>query len=61
MSDEQRGAVDTNQTKKAACGIRYDPDTLDDSTDFDFSAAAQLKPDTEEDPRSNTDSLHSDT
>jgi len=31
------------KTVKAGCGIRFDPDTLDDEAGFDFSAAEQLQ------------------
>lgn len=33
------------KTVKAGCGIRFDPDSLDDEAGFDFSAARALKPD----------------
>lgn len=31
------------KTVKAGCGIRFDPDILDEDSGFDFSAAEQLK------------------
>ncbi len=37
------GTVDTGQTVKAGCGIRYDPELLGDDNGFDFSAAESLK------------------
>lgn len=33
------------KTVKAGCGIRFDPDSLDDEAGFDFSGARALKPD----------------
>ena len=33
------------KTIKAGCGIRFDPDSLDEDAGFDFSAAQALKPD----------------
>lgn len=36
------GTVDTCQTVKAGCGIRYDPDQLGEDSGFDFSDAARL-------------------
>ena len=42
MSDHKNGAVDSDQTVKAGCGIRYDPDTLGADTGFDFSEAQDL-------------------
>ena len=37
------GSVNTARTVKAGCGIRYDMEQLGEETEFDFSAAAQLK------------------
>ncbi len=46
------------KTIKAGCGIRFDPETLDEEAGFDFSAAENLKPQTPEaphTPRDNSD------
>ena len=48
MSNHKNGSVDSDQTVKAGCGIRYDPDTLGEETGFDFSEAQQLAPEKEE-------------
>lgn len=42
MSNHKNGSVDSDQTVKAGCGIRYDPDTLGEETGFDFSEAQKL-------------------
>tara|TARA_R110001592_G_scaffold76062_2_gene229872 strand:+ start:3511 stop:3699 length:189 start_codon:yes stop_codon:yes gene_type:complete len=39
----QTGAAEF-KTVKAGCGIRFDPDTLDEEAGFDFSQAEKLKP-----------------
>lgn len=46
------GTVDTGQTVKAGCGIRYDPELLGDDSGFDFSAAEQLKAESDVRPHS---------
>ena len=33
------------KTVKAGCGIRFDPDSLDEEAGFDFSGVESLKPD----------------
>ncbi len=38
----QPGTADF-KTVKAGCGIRFDPDALDEEAGFDFSQAEQLK------------------
>ena len=46
MSDsdrDQKAGTAEFKTVKAGCGIRFDPETLDDEAGFDFSAAEQLK------------------
>ncbi len=46
MSDDDtkdnRGAVKSDATVKAGCGIRYDPDVIGEDTGFDFSASSEL-------------------
>ena len=44
MSEPKNGSVDSSQTVKAGCGIRYDPDVLTEDSGFDFSNAEHLKP-----------------
>lgn len=43
------------KTVKAGCGIRFDPDTLDDEAGFDFSAAEQLQAKDEQDADAKVD------
>lgn len=45
------------KTIKAGCGFRFDPDSLDDDTGFDFSAAAGLL---DEEPKGSADSTSID-
>lgn len=35
------------KTVKAGCGIRFDPDTLDEDAGFDFSGAQKLNSDSD--------------
>ena len=44
------------KTVKAGCGIRFDPDTLDEDAGFDFSGAQKLISDLDLDLDSNSDS-----
>ena len=37
------------KTVKAGCGIRFDPDTLDEDAGFDFSGAQKLISDSDSD------------
>lgn len=48
MSGYKKGNVDSAQTVKAGCGIRYDPDVLGDESGFDFSQAENFKPSEEQ-------------
>ena len=41
-SDKKAGTAEF-KTVKAACGIRFDPETLDEEAGFDFSAAKKMK------------------
>ena len=43
MTKHKNGSVDSSQTVKAGCGIRYDPDVLGDESGFDFSQAEKFK------------------
>jgi len=36
------GSVNTDETVKAGCGIRYDPDVLGEESGFDFTEASTL-------------------
>ncbi len=50
------GAVAPMATTKAGCGIRIDPDVLNEDVGFDFSAAADYLVRLEEDADSGSDS-----
>ena len=39
------------KTVKAGCGIRFDPDTLNEDAGFDFSQAEKLNPESEKVPK----------
>lgn len=39
---KNRGAVDSANTTRAGCGIRYEPEQLGEDTGFDFSGVAGL-------------------
>ncbi|KZY34087.1 MULTISPECIES: hypothetical protein [unclassified Oleiphilus] len=47
MKELKNGSVDSAQTVKAGCGIRYDPEQLDGDCGFDFSQAENMKPEKE--------------
>lgn len=47
MSKLKNGSVDNTKTVKAGCGIRYDPEQMDESYGFDFSKAENMKPENE--------------
>jgi hypothetical protein len=40
--NEKKAGTAEFKTVKAGCGIRFDPETLDEDAGFDFSAAEQL-------------------
>ena len=42
MTKLRNGTVDSSQTIKAGCGIRYDPEKLNAESGFDFSNASKL-------------------
>jgi hypothetical protein len=44
MGRHKNGSVDSSQTVKAGCGIRYDPEQLDEESGFDFSNAENFLP-----------------
>ena len=43
--DDIRSGSTEFKTVKAGCGIRFDPETLDNESGFDFSMAEKLKAD----------------
>ena len=53
MSKLKNGSVGKIKTVKAGCGIRYDPDQIDDSVGFDFSMAEDMKPKNDKQNESN--------
>jgi len=42
-NDNKQAGTAEFKTVKAGCGIRFDPDTLDEEAGFDFSDAEKLK------------------
>lgn len=46
----QTGAAEF-KTVKAGCGIRFDPESLDEDAGFDFSQAEKLNPESEKAPK----------
>lgn len=52
MTDNDKEGIQTGSTEfktvKAGCGIRFDPETLDNESGFDFSSAESLKTDIDE-------------
>jgi hypothetical protein len=49
-NDEIQTGATEFKTVKAGCGIRFDPDTLDEDSGFDFSQAQELADQSEPDP-----------
>ncbi|MDK2777416.1 MAG: hypothetical protein KYX62_07140 [Pseudomonadota bacterium] len=51
MSKPAPGTSGLMPVKGSGCGIRPDPDAFPEDTGFDFSAAAQLRPDADKPPQ----------